>query len=226
MSDKELLRYRDDSGHAPGLSFSPVREKLVRPVEGAQLDRLDLRGRHAGIQQLLAVGGLQIELPASALVRREHCITPGPGLIVRIHRLIDFVVAGSDGGADRDQDVPRACSESVSKHSYGFNRDAGARPLPPCVNRSNSAVARIGQEHRNTIGGMDGERQVSITGRHAIGPFDDAAGVCGDHDLDRRPMHLGGFHVTRRTEPKRIEDRRPIVGDVLGVIINPSTKIQ
>jgi len=39
-------------------------------------------------------------------------------------------------------------------------------------------------------------------------------------------MDLGGFHVTRWTEPKRIEDRRPIVGDVLGVIINPSTKIQ
>ena len=94
------------------------------------------------------------------------------------------------------------------------------------MNRSNSAVARIDQEHRNTIGGMDGERQVSITGRHAIGPFDDAAGVCGDHDLDRGPMDLGGFHVTRWTEPKRIEDRRPIVGDVLGVIINPSTKIQ
>jgi len=94
------------------------------------------------------------------------------------------------------------------------------------VDRSNSAVARIGQKHRNTIGGMDGERQVPLTGRHAIGPFDDAAGVCGDHDLDRRPMHLGGFHVTRWIEPKRIEDGSSVSGHVLRMVIPPSPKVQ
>lgn len=143
-----------------------------------------------------------------------------------VDRLVDFVVTGSDGGADRDQQVLRARSESIGKHTDDFTRDAASRSFPPRVNCGNGVVARIGQEHRHTIGGMNGEGQVFLRGRHAIGPLDDSTGVCGGHTLDGGPVHLGGLDKARRIDPKRIEDGSPVSGHVFRVVIHPSTKIE
>lgn len=94
------------------------------------------------------------------------------------------------------------------------------------MDRGNGVVARIGQEHRDTIGGMNGEGQVFLRGRHSISPLDDSTGVCGGHNLDGGAVHLRGLDMARRIEPKGEEDRGTVARDILRVVIHPSTKIE
>jgi hypothetical protein len=68
-----------------------------------------------------------------------------------------FETARSDSGPDRHNQIFRSAVEPLTHGVYCFRRDLSHHATPPGMNRGHCAMAGVGDQNGETIGGSDGQ---------------------------------------------------------------------
>src|ERR1017187_8566750 len=105
---------RSDTGEgiqaAGGPAGAAERREVFGPAHGAEIRRVDAARRYAGLEQLGAVGGHQIDMRAALEAELRGDLRP------------DFVTAGADGRANGGVEIARIGGEAAA---HGLNRAKG-----------------------------------------------------------------------------------------------------
>jgi len=149
---------------------------------------------HAGVQQLPAIRGAQIEMHAR---RRRHVsgrhhreprqwirlFAPREPLERAVEPFgggwelsgkcggnigTDFVAAAADGRAERRNDVFCARAEFHAHAAKRFLRDARQRSAPAGVDCGNGTVFRVGEKNRHAVGGLYGKQEMRCVGEQRV----------------------------------------------------------
>ena len=166
-------------------AFAAIAEQQIRAARGAQIAHVDLFFRHAGIDQLPAIRGAQIELHARRRrhVPRRHHRQPGqPERLLAVRQLLerpvkpirggrklrrerlrdfgaDFVAAAADRRSERGDHIARARPEFHAHPPKSFHGDARERAAPARVNRGHHAPPRVRKKDRHAVGGLHAQQQ-------------------------------------------------------------------
>src|SRR6476619_6018879 len=122
-------------------------------------------GRHAGIDQLIAVRLMQIDSRVALFGRGEEFVRFGKSFFEDAYYFgADFVTARAGSGPNRRDDIFGTRTEFVLKLFYGVLYYRSGCAAPAGMDRSESAGDRIGDQDGNAIGCLDGQQDLrSVT---------------------------------------------------------------
>ena len=83
----------------------------------------------------------------------------------------DFVTAGANGWSDSGSEIGWLSSELEGHGANGGLDDAGGGAFPSSVNGGDGATHGVGEEHGDTIGGLDANRDARRVLNQRIGIF-------------------------------------------------------
>jgi len=139
-------------------AFPPIGKAGIEVFRGAIAGDLNGVTRNAGIRELIGIGAPEVQFPMTGSVLRE------PGDCVRrdakegvSDAVVNLIAATADARPDGRAQIAGINSQIGDSPNRGGD-DACARAAPTRMDGRNDASARIGDEHRNTIGDADGNR--------------------------------------------------------------------
>jgi hypothetical protein len=85
----------------------------------------------------------------------------------------DFVAASADCRADARDEIRGPGAECIRKRFDTGHRRSFREAAPAGVNGGNCSGARIDNQQRNTVGGLNGDRNIRVVCEHdvRVGPF-------------------------------------------------------
>lgn len=191
LSARFLRTEANDGEQAAGAgAFFAVAEEEVAAAGGAKFAGENILFAEARGEKLGAIGFAQIEMHGFGrrLMAGGVHVEPLEGIrlvasarLVEIVRSVgklrgelsdqfgaDFIAAWSDGGTNCSQQIGGAAGEFALHDTDGFLSDASKSAAPTRMNCGNGAFARIDQQDRNAIGGLNGEKQAWVCGGGSI----------------------------------------------------------
>jgi hypothetical protein len=102
-----------------------------------------------------------------------------------------LVAAGGNGGPGGNKQIARPASELGPQRRDGNARHARRQPSPTGMGRSDCACATVGNEDRNAVGRLYGNRNVRIVGEHDVrrrASLDRSVAVAAH-------VHVGAMHL-------------------------------
>ena len=167
-------------------TFFAIAEEEVGAAAGAEAVDGNAWFTKAGFEKLGAVGVAKIEedfLWRRLMARRGHVeplqrigFVAGAEFVEEVCRVrelrgelggnfsADFVAATADGGSDGSQNISRLRVELHLHLADGLGNDALERASPAGVDGGHSAIFRVNQKDRHTIGGLYGEEKTRAIG--------------------------------------------------------------
>lgn len=107
--------------------------------------------------------------------------------------------------------------------SQGILQDSGHRAAPTGMRRRDDASFRIGEEHRRAIGGEHCGHHAGAIGDHRVGIGTGAVPAGDGHGI---AMHLIDQGQFPGMGGQGGEQRRPVVGDVRGIVAHMISEIE
>lgn len=131
----------------------------------------------------------------------------------RAHILADLVAAGANRRPDADDQVIQPAAELASQPFNGNGRDRQRQAAPTGMSRRNGSGPPIGDEQRQTIGGLDRQRHVAGVRQNNVRLAARRAAVRRRVSIsmnDRcRPVHLSDKNQIQRTNRRRLRHLVP-----------------
>ena len=225
----------DHRGQAAPVGAQPA----VGPESGAvaggavRTDR-DTVGRQAGLEQPPAVGALQVHM---VLVRAGNRVDerlrgapqtgPQPGGDIPV----GLKAAQGDARPDGRHQVARAAAEVPDHGLRGPGGDAQGGAPPSGVDCRGHLLPGVAQQHRDTVGGKDGQTQAGGPGDQAVGLYSTGRARGGEHigpgdRADQIPVDLMIFHQSVRVRPHSAAEAAEILRHTLRLVAAGGPKVQ
>jgi holo-[acyl-carrier protein] synthase len=180
----------DEAHHASApRPFAPVGVIPLGSARRALVDVVDARGVEAGLLELEAVGGADVEVGTAARPGSEEGLAGGAE--GRPQLVADLVAAGADAGAERRLQIGRM-GAALDERERGAAGHAGRRSSPARVGRGHAAKARIDEEDGETVRRLDAEEEPGLGSGGGIPP-----GI----SLPGRVAHGGAVDLGQEMEP-------------------------
>ncbi len=183
--------YRHHSSSLPELC--PMREEASAVARGAAFDHADVFVTNSGILQLALVGFDQVEMDfgpefavaGSSLVQEQQWVTHMDRVGVedllkefvsvgelrlkfRSHLGTDLIAALPDGRPNDSTQITWHTPELPPHFADAFLDHPGDSPAPACMECTDGTALHVGDQNRNTIGGLDGQQQTRGIGNQPV----------------------------------------------------------
>jgi hypothetical protein len=173
--------------HAPRAFAIPAKRVEVRcPAHGAQVRRIETRGRYSGLVELAAV--LRSEIDVHAARAAELLGHLGP----------DFETAVTDSGSDRRVQILGQGSETRAHGIDGVLRDPRRRAAPSRMDGSDRTIRFIDEQQRDAIGSLDGDYRPRDVFEQGVALAENSGAPFGRHAIGGMNLLQGGETLENR----------------------------